>query len=169
MELLIFYPIAGLCIALALGVIFNTSPVGSAMCLIAMMLGLAGIFVLLQAHFVAILQVIIYAGAIMVLFMFVIMLLNLKEAVSADWVTRSNNLFISIMTGVLAIGILYKISDIVFTAKVDTPAILPDSFGTVANIGETLFTDFVLPFEVASILLLAAMVGAVVLAKTKLD
>ncbi|MBC8285740.1 MAG: NADH-quinone oxidoreductase subunit J, partial [Nitrospinae bacterium] len=112
MELLIFYPIAGLCIALALGVIFNTSPVGSAMCLIAMMLGLSAIFVLLQAHFVAILQIIIYAGAIMVLFMFVIMLLNLKEAASADWVTRGNNLYISIMTGVLAIGILYKIVDV---------------------------------------------------------
>jgi NADH-quinone oxidoreductase subunit J len=169
MELLIFYPIAGLCIALALGVIFNTSPVGSAMCLIAMMLGLAGIFVLLQAHFVAILQVIIYAGAIMVLFMFVIMLLNLKEAASADWVTRSNNLFISIMTGVLAIGILYKILDVIFMPELNSPATLPDSFGTVATIGEALFTDFVLPFEVASLLLLAAMIGAVVLAKPKLD
>jgi NADH-quinone oxidoreductase subunit J len=169
MELLIFYPIAGLCIALALGVIFNTSPVGSAMCLIGMMLGLAGIFVLLQAHFVAILQIIIYAGAIMVLFMFVIMLLNLKEAVSADWVTRSNNLFISIMTGVLAIGILYKILDVIFMPELNSPATLPDSFGTVATIGEALFTDFVLPFEVASLLLLAAMIGAVVLAKPKLD
>ena len=169
MELLIFYPIAGLCVALALGVIFNTSPVGSAMCLIGMMLGLSGIFVLLQAHFVAILQIIIYAGAIMVLFMFVIMLLNLKEAASSDWVTRSNNLFISVMTGVLAIGILYKILDIIFTAELNSPATLPDSFGTVATIGEALFTDFVLPFEVASILLLAAMIGAVVLAKPKLD
>ena len=169
MELLIFYPIAGLCVALALGVIFNTSPVGSAMCLIGMMLGLAGIFVVLQAHFVAILQIIIYAGAIMVLFMFVIMLLNLKEAASSDWVTRSNNLFISVMTGVLAIGILYKILDIIFTAELNSPATLPDSFGTVATIGEALFTDFVLPFEVASLLLLAAMIGAVVLAKPKLD
>jgi NADH-quinone oxidoreductase subunit J len=169
MELLIFYPIAGLCVALALGVIFNTSPVGSAMCLIAMMLGLAGIFVLLQAHFVAILQIIIYAGAIMVLFMFVIMLLNLKEAASADWVTRGNNLYISIMTGVLAIGILYKIVDVIFMTDLNSPATLPDSFGTVATIGESLFTDFVLPFEVASLLLLAAMIGAVVLAKPKLD
>jgi len=169
MELLIFYPIAGLCIALALGVIFNTSPVGSAMCLIGMMLGLSGIFVLLQAHFVAILQIIIYAGAIMVLFMFVIMLLNLKEAASADWVTRDKNLFISIMSGVLAIGILYKIVDVIFMTELNSPATLPDSFGTVATIGESLFTDFVLPFEVASLLLLAAMIGAVVLAKPKLD
>ena len=169
MELLIFYPIAGLCIALALGVIFNTSPVGSAMCLIGMMLGLSGIFVLLQAHFVAILQIIIYAGAIMVLFMFVIMLLNLKEAASSDWVMRDKNLFISIMSGVLAVGILYKIVDVIFMTELNSPATLPDSFGTVETIGESLFTDFVLPFEVASLLLLAAMIGAVVLAKPKLD
>ena len=155
--------------ALALGVIFNTSPVGSAMCLIGMMLGLACIFVLLQAHFIAILQIIIYAGAIMVLFMFVIMLLNLKQAASADWVARDKNRFISILTGVLAVGILYKIIDITFLADLNSPAELPDTFGTVATIGESLFTDFVLPFEVASLLLLAAMIGAVVLAKPKLD
>ena len=169
MELLIFYPLAGFCVVLALGVVFNNSPVGSALSLIGMMLGLAGIFVLQQAHFIAILQIIIYAGAIMVLFMFVIMLLNLKKGDDATWIARERNLLLSILTGILAIGIIYKISDIIFTAKIDTPAILHDSFGTVANIGETLFTDFVLPFEVASILLLAAMVGAVVLAKTKLD
>ena len=169
MELLIFYPLAGFCVVLALGVVFNNSPVGSALSLIGMMLGLAGIFVLQQAHFIAILQVIIYAGAIMVLFMFVIMLLNLKKGDDMGWVAREKNLLLSVLTGFLAIGILYKISDILFSAKIDTPATLPDSFGTVANIGETLFTDFVLPFEVASILLLAAMVGAVVLAKNKLD
>ena len=169
MVLLIFYSIAGLCVALALGVIFNTSPVGSAMCLIGMMLGLACIFVLLLAHFIAILQIIIYAGAIMVLFMFVIMLLNLKQAASADWAVRDKNRFISILTGVLAVGILYKIIDVTFMADLNSPAELPDTFGTVATVGESLFTDFVLPFEVASLLLLAAMIGAVVLAKPKLD
>ena len=169
MELLIFYPIAGLCVALAFGVIFNTSPVGSAMCLIGMMLGLAGIFVLLQAHFMAILQIIIYAGAIMVLFMFVIMLLNLKQAASADWAVRDKNRFISILTGVLAVGILYKIIDVTFMADLNSPAELPDTFGTVATVGESLYTAFVLPFDEASLLLLAAMIGAVVLAKPKLD
>nr|ABK80610.1 putative NADH-ubiquinone/plastoquinone oxidoreductase chain 6 subunit J [uncultured marine Nitrospinaceae bacterium] len=169
MELLIFYPLAGFCVVLALGVVFNNSPVGSAISLIGMMLGLAGIFILQQAHFIAILQIIIYAGAIMVLFMFVIMLLNLKKGDDAGWISRERNLLLSVLTGILATGILYKVSDIIFTRKMNTPAILTDSFGTVAVIGETLFTDFVLPFEVASILLLAAMVGAVVLAKTKLD
>ncbi len=169
MELLIFYPLAGFCVVLALGVVLNNSPVGSAISLIGMMLGLAAIFVLQQAHFIAILQIIIYAGAIMVLFMFVIMLLNLKESEDTGWIARERNLLLSVLTGLLAAGILYKISGVLFTAEMDTPATLPDSFGTVATIGETLFTDFVLPFEVASILLLVAMVGAVVLAKTKLD
>ncbi len=169
MELLIFYPLAGFCVVMALGVIFNNSPVGSAISLIGMMLGLAGIFVLQQAHFIAIVQIIIYAGAIMVLFMFVIMLLNLKQGEDEDWASRDKNLPLSILTGFLAVGILYKITMVLFSVDMDTPASLPDSFGTVAVIGETLFTDFVLPFEVASILLLLAMVGAVVLAKSKLD
>jgi NADH-quinone oxidoreductase subunit J len=154
---------------MALGVIFNNSPVGSAIALIGMMLGLAGIFVLQQAHFIAIVQIIIYAGAIMVLFMFVIMLLNLKQGENEGWASRGKNLPLSVLTGFLAVGILYKITMVLFSVDMDTPASLPDSFGTVAVIGETLFTDFVLPFEVASILLLLAMVGAVVLAKSKLD
>ena len=169
MELLIFYPLAGFCVVMALGVIFNNSPVGSAIALIGMMLGLAGIFVLQQAHFIAIVQIIIYAGAIMVLFMFVIMLLNLKQGEDEGWASRDKNLPLSVLTGFLAVGILYKITMVLFSVDMDTPASLPDSFGTVAVIGETLFTDFVLPFEVASILLLLAMVGAVVLAKSKLD
>jgi NADH-quinone oxidoreductase subunit J len=169
MELLIFYPLAGFCVVMALGVIFNNSPVGSAISLIGMMLGLAGIFVLQQAHFIAIVQIIIYAGAIMVLFMFVIMLLNLKQGETEGWASRDKNLPLSVLTGFLAVGILYKITMVLFSVDMDTPASLPDSFGTVAVIGETLFTDFVLPFEVASILLLLAMVGAVVLAKSKLD
>ena len=169
MELLIFYPLAGFCVVMGLGVIFNNSPVGSAISLIGMMLGLAGIFVLQQAHFIAIVQIIIYAGAIMVLFMFVIMLLNLKQGENEGWASRDKNLPLSVLTGFLAVGILYKITMVLFSVDMDTPASLPDSFGTVAVIGETLFTDFVLPFEVASILLLLAMVGAVVLAKSKLD
>ena len=170
MELLIFYPLAGLCVAFALGVIINKSPVGSALSLIAMMLGLAGIFVLQQAHFIAILQIIIYAGAIMVLFMFVIMLLNLKgKGENEIWRTRDKNSLLTILTGLLVAGILYKIIKIINSSEFNSPALLPDSFGTVREVGTILFTKFVLPFEVASILLLVAMIGAVVLAKSKVD
>lgn len=167
MELLIFYPLGGLCLLLALGVVFNNSPIGSAVSLIGMMLGLAAIFVLLQAHFLAILQVIIYAGAIMVLFMFVIMLLNLKQDLT--WKTRDRNLFLSILTGLLVLGVLYKFIELTLGTDFNNPADVPNTFGTAEEVGTKLFTDYVLPFEVASILLLAAMVGAVVLAKSKLD
>lgn len=168
MELLIFYPLAGFCLMLALGVVMNKSPISSALCLIGMMLGLAAIFALQQAHFIAILQVIIYAGAIMVLFMFVIMLLNLKGTDEA-WRSRDRNTLLTVLTALLALGALYKIVCVIFEVDFDKAAEVPETFGTAAVVGETLFTKFVLPFEVASILLLAAMVGAVVLAKTKLD
>ena len=169
MELLIFYPLAGLSVILALLVIFNKSPIASAINLIGMMLALAGIFVVLHAHFLAILQVIIYAGAIMVLFMFVIMLLNLDKPTDSTWKIREGNVFLSVMTGILGLGLLYKFIDVIMSTEMNSPAVIADNFGTTAVIGETLFTDFVLPFEVASILLLIAMVGAVVLAKSKVD
>ena len=170
MELLIFYPLAGLCVLFALGVVINKSPVGSAMSLIGMMLGLAGIFILQQAHFIAILQIIIYAGAIMVLFMFVIMLLNLKgKGEDENWLSRDKNLLLTVLTGFLVAGVLYKIIEITSSSEFNSPALLPETFGTVRQVGTILFTEFVLPFEVASILLLVAMIGAVVLAKSKLD
>lgn len=168
MELLIFYPIAALCIALALAVVLNKNPINSAMSLIGMMLGLAAIFASMQAHFIAILQIIIYAGAIMVLFMFVIMLLNLKED-AGSWMARDKNKLLNGLTAVMLVGGLYKIIDVLTQTDFKAAPAVEDSFGTVARIGEALFTDFVLPFEVASILLLAAMVGVVVLAKNKLD
>lgn len=168
MELLIFYPLALACVILALFVVFNKSAIGSAVCLIGMMLGLAGVFVLLQAHFLAILQVIVYAGAIMVLFMFVIMLLNLKDD-DKGWKIRDRNVWLTSATGVLMVGVLYKIVDVTTDSDFNSPAVVPENFGTVELVGTSLFTDFVLPFEVASILLLAAMVGAVVLAKSKVD
>ncbi|MCH8313840.1 MAG: NADH-quinone oxidoreductase subunit J [Nitrospinae bacterium] len=168
MELLIFYPIAALCIVLALAVVLNKNPINSAMSLIGMMLGLAAIFASMQAHFIAILQIIIYAGAIMVLFMFVIMLLNLKED-AGSWMARDKNKLLNGLTAVMLVGGLYKIIDVLTQTDFKAAPAVEDSFGTVARIGEALFTDFVLPFEVASILLLAAMVGVVVLAKSKLD
>jgi NADH-quinone oxidoreductase subunit J len=153
---------------MALCVILNKSPVNSAVCLIGMMLSLAGIFALLRAHFIAILQVLIYAGAIMVLFMFVIMLLNLKGD-DAHWKMRPANMFLSTLTSLLVIGILFKVTEIGFRTPFKNPQPLAEDFGTTAQVGRFLFTDFVLPFEVASILLLVAMIGAVVLAKTKVD
>jgi NADH-quinone oxidoreductase subunit J len=169
MEQFIFYPLSLLCIVFAIGVIVNKSPINSAVSLIGMMLGMAGLFVLLHAHLMAILQVLVYAGAIMVLFMFVIMLLNLKDEENENWKMRGRNFLLTSLSSVI-VGILtFKVIGDGFDASIGKPATLPDTFGTTASVGELLFTDFVLPFEVASILLLVAMIGAVVLAKTKLN
>ncbi len=168
MELLIFYPLAFLCVVMALCVILGKTPVNSAISLIGMMLALAGIFAHMHAHFIAILQVIIYAGAIMVLFMFVIMLLNLKSDDTAAKV-RDNNTSLVVVAAVLGVIILYIITDAILGANMESPQNLSETFGTVAMVGEILFTKFVLPFEVASVLLLTAMVGTVVLAKSKVD
>ena len=124
MELLIFYPLAGICILFALGVVINNSPINSAISLIGMMLCLAGVFILQQAHFIAILQIIIYAGAIMVLFMFVIMLLNLKGKGEDDkWQSRDKNVLLNVLSGLLAAGILYKLISIINEAKFNSPAL----------------------------------------------
>ena len=104
----------------------------------------------------------------MVLFMFVIMLLNLSGD-DKEWKARDRNMFLSVTAGVLIIGVLYKFITITSGTEFNSPAKVPDNFGTVAEVGTTLFTDFVLPFEVASILLLVAMIGAVVLAKSRVD
>jgi NADH-quinone oxidoreductase subunit J len=157
-----------MCVIMALCVILAKTPVSSALSLIGMMLVLAGVFAQMHAHFIAILQVIIYAGAIMVLFMFVIMLLNLKTN-DTTWMSRGQNTALTAVAGVLGVVMVYYIIDAIFAAKLESPQTISDTFGTVATVGEILFTKFVLPFEVASILLLTAMIGAVVLAKTKVD
>ncbi len=169
MELFFFIPIALLSVLLALGVVFNSSPIGSAVSLIGMMLCLAGVFVLQSAHFLAILQVLIYAGAIMVLFMFVIMLLNLKTAEDSVWKSREHNTLLSVLTGFLVLGLAYKMVEIAMDSNFGPGMPVKDGFGTTEAVGTVLFTDYVLPFEVASILLLVAMIGALVLAKTKID
>jgi NADH-quinone oxidoreductase subunit J len=168
MELLIFIPIALACVVLALMVVFNKSPIGSAVSLIGMMLCLAGVFALQSAHFIAILQVIVYAGAIMVLFMFVIMLLNLRSE-NIGGKIRQGNKVLTALGGALVFGILVKIICVILSTEFGPGKEPAADFGTTAKVGAVLFTDYVLPFETASILLLAAMVGALVLAKTKPD
>mgnify|MGYP001384725798 CR=1 FL=1 len=165
MELLIFYPLAGFCVALALGVIFNKSPVGSAISLIGMMLCLAGIFVLQQAHFIAILQVLIYAGAIMVLFLFVIMLLNLGLEDAFPYFRHLQRALSLFMVGLFFVGI--------FLIMFNEQGILHQpgekfSAGDIYALGEALFSKYLLPFEVASLLLLVALIGTVYLAKRKI-
>ena len=162
MQLLMFYLLGFGAVVSALLLVTNKRPVGAAMSLITTMLCLAGIYVILDAHLIAVLQIIVYAGAIMVLFLFVIMLLNVEEKSG-----RLSNRKIALQfVGIIVVGaVLVAVAGLI---KI-SPAQVTDAFGTTKAIGRMLFTDFLLPFEIASILLLAAIVGAVVLAKRRIE
>lgn len=167
MQLLTFYLLGGLAISAALLMLTNKKPVNAAMSLIVTMLCLAGIYVLLEAHLIAALQIIVYAGAIMVLFLFIIMLLNIQEK---EGRLSGRKLFLQgagiVIIGFILINVIKLIGSGNLPAKTQG---LVDGFGTTKAVAKLLFTEFVLPFEIASVLLLAAMVGAVVLAKQKVD
>lgn len=168
MSAFTFFPLAVLIIACALGVILNLHPIRSALSLAMTLFLLAVMFVFLEAHLVAALQIIVYAGAILVLFLFVIMLLNLEADVPLK--RRRNLIAVATLSG-LGFAVL-TLRPLLFTAGslpgpgFDTAA--SPEFGTATAIGEMLFTKFVLPFEITGILLLVAVLGAVVLAKKKL-
>jgi NADH-quinone oxidoreductase subunit J len=166
-ELLLFYVFAVVAVAASVLVIGQRSPVYSVMLLIASFAALAGLYVLLDAPFVAVIQIIIYAGAILVLFLFVVMLLNAKKEAAG---VRARH-----VAGPKGFGIVLAV---VFGAElvwaVWHAATAHDPVGATASaqavesvrtIGQVLYTDYAFPFEVTSLLIIVAMVGAVVLAK----
>jgi NADH-quinone oxidoreductase subunit J len=161
----LFYVFAGITIVASLGMVLNLrNTVASAMSLVVAMISLGAIYVLLDAYLVAAIQIVVYAGAIVVLFLFVVMLLNLRSDVFA--VARSR---LPKLLGIVASGW----GLIVFLRLVPKalPAVspVPEGFGGFRDLGQALFTRYVLPFEVTSFLLLAAIVGAVILAKRRID
>ncbi len=166
MQLLIFYIFGVGAVVSALIMVTNKKPVSAAFSLIVTMFCLAGLYILLDAHLIAALQVIVYAGAIMVLFLFVIMLLNVEEK---EGRLRGKILFQ--FAGILVVGYVFiKIVRLIVGGEL--PAKMEGTiagFGTTKIVGSILFTDFLFPFEIASILLLAAIVGAVILAKAKIE
>lgn len=160
-------------IAASLGVVLARHPVRSALSLVVAMFLLAAMFATLDAQLIAALQIIVYAGAIMVLFLFVIMLLNLQE--EPRFTASVNHLGVGSVAGVLfllAVGrFFFGRTGATVAAGPGGPgmgAAVPADFGGIVPIGERLFTHFLLSFEVTSILLLVAIVGAVVLAKRNL-
>jgi len=142
---------------------FSRNPVVSALFLVLTIVWMAGLFVLLHAFFLAAVQILVYAGAVMVLFLFVIMLLDLKEEQR-----RKFNAF-GIVTGVVSVGAIggILISSILQSQPgKDLPA--ANLEGLPAPLGKLLFTNYLLPFEILSILLLVAMVGVILLSKKDL-
>jgi NADH-quinone oxidoreductase subunit J len=164
-EPVLFYLFSFLAVLSGLSVIVARNPIASALSLVVCFFCLAADYVLLDAHFVAVIQVLVYAGAIMVLFIFVIMLLNMREDLTATGELSRRALAGLGVAGLLGMGVVAGLGRIHATA----PSALPDQFGTIAAIGRAMFGGpYLLPFEVVSVLLTVAVVGAVVLAKREI-
>jgi NADH-quinone oxidoreductase subunit J len=175
LETLTFWGLSGLAIVASALVIGQRNPMYSVLMLIASFGALAGLYIQLDAPFVAVAQIIIYAGAIMVLFLFVVMLLNAPQEDAAEW-DRTHPLR---RPGIARFGALLALLLVVQLAwallqvnNVDVPVGAqgdPEAVASVRTLGRILFTDYVFAFEATSILILVAMVGAVVLARREGD
>jgi NADH-quinone oxidoreductase subunit J len=160
-----FYVLSSLAIFSALMVVFSRNPIHSVLYLVVTFFAITGHYALLNAQFLAIVNFIVFAGAIMVLFLFVVMLLNLNAAIEPHKSTIAK--FAAVLSG----GILL----VVLAASLrgmenyqPNLAIYNSQMGNVKQLGKVLFTDFWLPFEISGVLFLAAMVGAVLLGKKEL-
>src|SRR3954468_24569365 len=172
MDVILFLAFAAIAVICAVNVVVQTHPISSALSLVGVMAALAVLYLLLGAEFIAMAQVIVYAGAVMVLFVFVIMLLNAGEE------GKRGRAWISQLLGVPALlallGLLCYFSQRWFpnfgSVKFgDFTDGAGKSIGSAEAIGYSLFTDYLLPFEVTSVLILIAILGAIVLARKELD
>jgi NADH-quinone oxidoreductase subunit J len=163
---ILFYVFAALtllCGVLVIANPFSRNPVTSAMFLVLALASLAGLFVLLHAFFLAAIQILVYAGAVMVLFLFVIMLLDLKEE------ERRKIKSFSLVGGLVSVGAIAAIFvKSLLTTKAGAGLPAPTAVGDTATLGTMLFKDYLLPFEIVAVLLLVAMVGVILLSKKDL-
>ena len=166
MDALLFMIFAAIAVVCAINLVVQTHPISSAISLIGVMGALAALYLLLGGEFIAAAQLVVYAGAIMVLFIFVIMLLNAGAETG-----RTRSLTAQIL-GVPAI--IAFLGAVVFSIQRLFPAGSPVSFGAFTggkaeNVGHALFAQYLLPFEVTSVLILIAIIGAIVLARKEMD
>jgi NADH-quinone oxidoreductase subunit J len=168
---LLFWTFAGLAVFGGLMAVTRRNPLNSALWLVLTLFAIAALFVMLDAQFLGILQILVYAGAIMVLFLFVIMLLNLGRGAPLDMKGGMGKLVATLLAG----GLGLQLVAVAQAGPPDAIRLPPGSMealqrqeGFVAVVGKSLYGDYLVPFEITSLLLLAAIVGAVVLAKRKL-
>lgn len=162
MQDVLFYLFGGMAIAASFGVATSRNPLKGAVFLLLSLFSVAGLFAWAGAHFLAAMQVLVYAGAVAVLFIFVIMLLNLSEKELGGSLDMGMPQLAGLLFVVIALAAIFSV------AIVPTGSFSPltgDGPGAVKNVGDSLLTRFVAPFEVISLLLLAAMSGAVMLTK----
>jgi NADH-quinone oxidoreductase subunit J len=158
-EQVVFWLLSAMTVFFAFFTMTRRNPVTAVMSLVATFFCLAGIYATLSAHFIAIIQILVYAGAIMVLFIFVVMILNREEV--SPMVVRPVRL-VALLASVYLLVKFIHVAD----TGVAPMATVPEAFGTVANIGDLLFRDFLWPFEAISLLLLVAIVGGVVISRS---
>ncbi len=149
-----------------LGVILNRNPVASALSLVVTFLCLAALFVGLDAYFIAVIQVLVYAGAVMVLFLFIIMLLDLRKET-----LRKVNTLATIGGGAVALAFVAELISVLHgfgAGHQQFPALGRENIDDVREVGTTLFTSYNLPFQVIGVLVLVASIGVVILSKREL-
>ena len=157
---ILFWALAAISLFSAIMVITSKNPVYSVLWLILTFFTISGHYILLNAQFLAIVNIIVYAGAIMVLFLFVIMLMNLNKDTEPQknrWMKMAG----AIAGGSLLLVLVAALRDV----EANTAQVGYGNIGLIENLGKVLFTDYVVPFEISSILFLSAMVGAVVIGK----
>jgi len=164
---ILFWVLSVLALVSAMMVILSKNPVHSVLWLIVVFFAISGHYVLLNAQFLAIVNLIVYAGAIMVLFLFVIMLMNLGKETEPQ-----KNMWLK-LAGIIAGGcFLVSTCNVIFNAQnvskelANKTALMKEgNIGLIGNLGKVLFNDYVIPFEISSVLFLSAMVGAIVIGK----
>lgn len=161
MELVAFYIFAGLAVVGAVVMVTRRNPLSGAFALVVSMAALSALFAMLHAEFVFILQILLYAGAIMVLVIFTIMLLNLtNEELKEPPAGKFKGAIILVATAAGLVGFLR-----VFRTLPHEAGPLPSEFGNIEQVGRLMLSDYLYPFEIISVLLLVAVVGVVLLAK----
>lgn len=156
-----FWLLSAMALLAACGVVLSRNPISSVLWLIVVFFSISGHYVLMNAQFLAIVNIIVYAGAIMVLFLFVIMLMNLNKEVEPK-----GRMYMKLAGMVSGLSLLLIVVAAAAQTEVASQPLRPGTpVGLIKNLGQTLFNDYVVPFEIASILFLSAMVGAIILSK----
>ena len=166
MPAYLFWPFAALMLVFGVAVVLNRNPVASALSLVVSFLGLAALFMSLDAYFIGIIQVLVYAGAVMVLFLFIIMLLDLRveKLRRINWLALSGGIAVALA---LLAQIFYVVGHFRFSRQ-PFPPLTESTIDDVRNVGLTLFANYNLPFQIIGVLVLVATIGVVVLSKREL-
>jgi NADH-quinone oxidoreductase subunit J len=166
MQLFLFWCFALLMLVFGAAVVLNRNPVASALSLVVSFLGLAALFMMLDAYFIGIIQVLVYAGAVMVLFLFIIMLLDFRVETlrKINWPAAIGGALVAFIFLIQVLTVIGRLS----TASKPFPPLARSTTDDVHNVGELLFTNYNFPLQIIGVLVLVATIGVVVLSKREL-